>query len=444
MTLILTIANSKGAYQSSDFRLTDLDTGAPIATRAGCKQLEATFERMHVSLAFTGVAWVNTAAGSVETIDLIRSELIALPAASDLEAVHRAISTRCVDATKPLGSRGLLTVVIVAATIASPFRVAVVSNADWHSRPPRAKSRFTTVVHTATRPLHLISGYRDCVPVDQRNRLKALARDLDKAPSDIEAALKDINRISSVRSRDYVSEDCWTASQFADGRALHRTAGGTAQVEGNVPLLLGGVDVAESIKQNFRPELAEQLRLLVTAGVLSHASDQTAVAPPVGDARELTLGWDNVSAVLRSPRGAEQARIEVAPTLEPVKLRLNEEVRVLLGTITIHATGVEEPPFPLMPLPWPHIPVAMTLDGALIPNPWRLSIGYWIERGKHRATIPLTSRGVRSVAFLGSDGELLIVAPTETLQLEWSDAEALSVPIEARVSWRQRVDGTRA
>jgi hypothetical protein len=42
MTLILTVANLRGVYQSSDYQLTDKDTGAPVSDRAGSKQLDGT------------------------------------------------------------------------------------------------------------------------------------------------------------------------------------------------------------------------------------------------------------------------------------------------------------------------------------------------------------------------------------------------------------------
>ena len=54
VTLILTVANSEGVYQSSDYQLTDERTGAPVSDQAGSKQLEALFRDLHVQLAFTG------------------------------------------------------------------------------------------------------------------------------------------------------------------------------------------------------------------------------------------------------------------------------------------------------------------------------------------------------------------------------------------------------
>ena len=44
MTLILTVANASGVYQSSDYQLIDQRTGKPISDRAGSKQLDASFK----------------------------------------------------------------------------------------------------------------------------------------------------------------------------------------------------------------------------------------------------------------------------------------------------------------------------------------------------------------------------------------------------------------
>jgi|HubBroStandDraft_6_1064221.scaffolds.fasta_scaffold49122_3 hypothetical protein len=69
MTLILTAANLRGIYQSSDYQLTDQRTGKPVANRAGLKQLEARFDGMTIMLAFTGVAAVGSGANAQRTID---------------------------------------------------------------------------------------------------------------------------------------------------------------------------------------------------------------------------------------------------------------------------------------------------------------------------------------------------------------------------------------
>jgi hypothetical protein len=48
MTLILTLANASGVYQSSDYQLTDVQTGTPISDRVGSKQLQASLKGLDV------------------------------------------------------------------------------------------------------------------------------------------------------------------------------------------------------------------------------------------------------------------------------------------------------------------------------------------------------------------------------------------------------------
>ena len=443
MTLILTVADNKGAYQSSDFRLTDIKTGAPISTDAGSKQLEVTHQQMNLSIAFTGVAWVESTTGRIETVDLLRAALKALPPTSGLNAVCAEISNQCQTVTRPLGPRGVLTIVITAATVGRPFQIAVVSNADWKTKPPTAKSRFTITVDTVTKPFSLISGYRDCVPDQQRKQLKALARNLDRPVEAIFSSLREINRIAAVRSKDYVSEDCWTTSQIADGLSRRMASRGTGQIQGAVPQILAGLDIQEWIKQNFRVAPGKEIQFVQAAGMLAHSSAMVPLPAPQGEAREFTLRWSADRSVLRSLTGQELMMLDVVPALGPIMLRLNEEKCVPMGNVVVHATAPVGTVLPMMKLPLPQIATFMTLDGVPIPDAWPLSVGYQIESDKHQVTIPLSSKGVRNLSFLGPDEELVIAMPVTTIEFELSHGELRSMPIEARVSWRQRFDGTR-
>jgi hypothetical protein len=90
VTLILTVANFSGIYQSSDYQLTDLNSGAPVPDRAGSKQLQATFKGLDLQLAFTGVAEVNPGAGRQRTVDWLASALKDVPPfpISRISAMH--------------------------------------------------------------------------------------------------------------------------------------------------------------------------------------------------------------------------------------------------------------------------------------------------------------------------------------------------------------------
>ncbi|MDO8474896.1 MAG: hypothetical protein Q7W02_01665 [Candidatus Rokubacteria bacterium] len=189
MTLILTVANSRGVYQSSDYQLTDRDTGAPVSDRPGSKQLQAGFKGLHLQLAFTGIAAVGGASSAQRTIDWLSAGLKALPHDSKLQDICNSLSKRGTAAMKPHGPRGILTLILAVAVIGESFRVAVISNARWGQQPPRAKNYFDIAIHTIAKPFHLISGFRDCVPRREQHRLKALARAADSPPAEILDAL---------------------------------------------------------------------------------------------------------------------------------------------------------------------------------------------------------------------------------------------------------------
>lgn len=133
----MTIANPRGTHQSSDYQLTALGTGKPVTDEAGSKQLEATFTGLNVQLAFTGVAKVSNR----RTIDWLLDELKALPQNSDLQNVCDALARRSAAEMKPLGSSGVLTLVLTAAAAGKPFRVAVISNTLWGENSPHREGQ---------------------------------------------------------------------------------------------------------------------------------------------------------------------------------------------------------------------------------------------------------------------------------------------------------------
>src|ERR1700737_3462649 len=107
MTLILTVANSSGAYQSSDYQLTDPTTGAMVSDLAGSKQLVSVFEKLHLVLAFTGVASVGAGSTTQRTIDCLSAVLKALPVESSLQAISQALAKKIEEFVQPGGPRGL-------------------------------------------------------------------------------------------------------------------------------------------------------------------------------------------------------------------------------------------------------------------------------------------------------------------------------------------------
>jgi hypothetical protein len=114
MTLILSVGNFRGVHQSSDYQLTDPNSGAPVSDQAGSKQLQAGFMGQHLQLAFTGTAAVRKGASVERTIDWISAELNALPHDASLQQICDALSRRSASAMTALGPRGVLTLVLAA------------------------------------------------------------------------------------------------------------------------------------------------------------------------------------------------------------------------------------------------------------------------------------------------------------------------------------------
>lgn len=443
MTLILTVGNVSGVCQSSDYQLTDRATGTPVSDRAGSKQLQAGFRGLDLRLAFTGIAAVGAGSASQRTIDWLSAELKALPADSQLQDICEALARRSEAITKPHGLRGVLELVLTIAAVGEPFRVAVISNVDWPKNPPEAKPQFTIQIHTITKPFHLISGCRDSVPTPQQDRLRALAREIDKSTVDVSKALAEINAIAAKHSGGRVSEDCWVTSQIADGR-IRRSAGrNVGQHPGDIHAIFGGLDLFEFIRKNFRAAPGQEIRLVQSAGVTAGAGDGTPLPPPTGEPRQFTLSGPPVTGSLGTPAGDRCASITITQLDCALELRCNEETTVPFAKVVLTGVRPTGRAFPKPLLPWPHLSPALMIDDAAVPRGWEYSVGYWIENETHHLTIPQSSRSIRNLAFLGPGDEIVITAPSTTMEFAWADGEqAPSATASARILWRSRLDGT--
>jgi hypothetical protein len=437
MTLILTIANERGVHQSSDYRLTDQRTGDPITDEAGTKQLDAIIPPgMSIQLAFTGVARVTAGRQTVNTREWLQTELQALPPKSDLRTICDILAKRCTKQMKPLGSKGELTLVFAVAEIGQPFRVAVISNA-------RRKKQFGIRVRTVKKPFHLISGYRDAVPENERHRLKALARDTAKSLEEIRKALADVNVIAAGKSKGWISEECWVGSQFADGAALRRIEkhGFGGVVEGTVPQLFGGLDMLQWIKENFQAAPGQKIQLHPIGAVMAGPGGATPLPPPEGELRTFTFTRGSIVGALRSPAGTYCASLKMTVLECSITARRNEEATAPFAEVELtRITTCED--FAQALLPWPQAKPPLFVDGAEVPRGWEQTFGHWVEEGIQRVSIPRTSRGIRNLAFLGDDDEMIIVVNETELTLK-SNQERVSATLTALVQWRTRMDGTR-
>jgi hypothetical protein len=443
MTLILTLANDSGVYQSSDYQLTHPDTGEPLSDRAGDKQLAADFEDFNLQLAFTGIAIVKVGFTHKRTIDWLSQELKALPHNSNLQDVCAALASRSAATLSAYRLRGVLELILTIATVGKPFRVAVISNVDWRRRPPEARRHFTIRIHTITKPFLLISGRRKSVAPHQRQRLRALARAIGDPSQQILKALADINAIAAKDSQDYVSEDCWVTSQIADGRMRRSASLNIGQQEGAIHQLVGGLDLSEWVKKNFRAAPGKEIKLIQSAGLVAGPGDGTPQAPPSGKPRRFTLSASSVGASLHSPTGDHCASIEIAPLECDPEMRCNEEITGPFATITLTSVLPLCKAFSKPLLPWPQVSTTLLIDGVAAPLGIQYSICHWVESETHRVILPATSRSIRNLAFLGANDEIVIVAPSTTLEIAWGGSEQMSsATVYARVLWRSRLDGT--
>jgi hypothetical protein len=442
MTLILTVANPRALYQSSDYQLTDRETGAPVSDRAGSKQLEARFKSLEVQLAFTGVAVVGSGSSKQRTIDWLAFELKSLPGDTTLQDICDSLSRRATSAMKPYGPRGVLTLVLAVAEAGEPFRVATISNAGWGARPPRARNHFDIAIHRISKPFDLITGFRDAVSRLEEHRLRALARAANRPATEVLDELAAINAAAARNSQGYVSEECWVTSQIADGATRRSAMRNVGERGGLIPLLMHGMDTSRWVKENFRAAPGKELRLVQRAGVMGRG---VPLPPPEGDPRTFKLCGASVRGLLRSTSGHHCASIEIDQLDCIVVARRNEAVTVPFAEVRLSDVHPKCMDFPRPLFPWPTLSSALTLDGATVLRGWEYSVGYWSEAGMHRVEIPQSSRSIRSLAFLGEDDEIVIAVPISGITFAWEsshDAPAATT-LQANVQWRTRPDGTR-
>lgn len=436
MTLILTIANQSGIHQSSDYQLTRTDGGKPFSDDAGAKQLEANFYRMGLQLAFTGVAVVGSGR---RTIDWLSDELKKLPFGSTLQIVCNVLARRC---AKEIGANGVLVLVLAASALGRSFSVATISNAEWGrgQYQPKVRKHFRIQIRRASKPFHLISGYRDCVTIGERQRLKALSRDTKKSPEEIRGLLGNINAVASANSKGSVSKACWVGSQFADGELIRSQMHSTSdETVGSVPAIEHGQDMVEWVKKNFRAAPGQEIRRVQAARVMVGPGGGTPIPPPEGPAREFKFSGSPIAAQLRSQSNEHCGSLQVNPLPISITARRNEEttVQFSVAELTIVSMCAD---FSRPLLPWPQICCPLEFDGVTIPRGWEYSVCFWVEGGVYRLLIPQTSRGVRNLAFLGSDDELVIAV--NSCEMNGKEPQIQSATLTARVHWRSRMDGS--
>jgi hypothetical protein len=212
MTLILTVANSLGVYQSSDYMLTQ--GGKPVYDRAGSKQLTATFDHLHLSVAFTGVATWRVNSRIVPTTDYLDATLNSLAEIANFKPICEALRLKC---DRSCVSKEELTLVVTAVSSDPPFQIATISNVVWTKKCRYINRCFRVRYYSVRKPFYLISGWRPCVSEYDESVLDSLSRDVERPRKEIVERLAEINKTSARKSNGLVSEQCLVTAKYADG-----------------------------------------------------------------------------------------------------------------------------------------------------------------------------------------------------------------------------------
>jgi hypothetical protein len=346
---------------------------------------------------------------------------------------------------KPLGPRGVLTLVMTIAPLGKPFQVAVISNQNWDVDPLSARDTFVVGIRTVTHPFHLISGFRDAVPEPQRHRLKALSRKTDESQNQIMNALAEINSASAKHSNGWVSEGCWVTSQYLDGRIRRSAAINVRQHSGGIPQIMAGIDMAEFVKQNFRAAPGQEIRIVQAAGATVGPGDGIPTPPPRGDPVAVKITGGSRESALRAPDQVQCASLGITILEGDLRITCNgEPVTLPFARVVLTSARQSHAPFRRPLYPWPKASPSLEIDGASVARGWEFLIGYWIDGGKHRAAMPESCRSIRNLPFLKDDEELIVKAPSETVEFAWGPEEDDPVAVLDATIWlRERPDGTR-
>jgi hypothetical protein len=427
MTLILTVANEGGIWQTSDYRLTDPRDGSFFTDTAGTKQIFFSHPNLSIQVSFTGVAALSN---GKHTRDWIIATLKGVDAKAADQEVFNHLRDRCNSELGRVRPASKLTIVLAVAAVSRPFKVVTISNINWCTSPPSYDSTFSIHVETITDPYFYFDGCRDLVTTHQENRLRALSR-MDNSAAIIRG-LQDINSEVAAVSNGAVSADCWVTTQAADGDARHFAGSNAGNSTGVVNQVTPGLDLEELIRRTFVPGFLGRLRQMV--GVMGAGKP---MPPPTGEPRRFGLSISKFDFDL-SHKEVRSARARFVGIEGEVACRLNEEIVIQLGNLefdVLRAASSEGAQPPL--LPWPTARCAYAIDAVEVPGGAQISIGYWPNAGEHHLVIFPASRALRELPFLGDNEELVIVFPGAEIKIDANLSTLL--PLTARMQWRQRI-----
>jgi hypothetical protein len=277
MTLLLTAMNPVAIHQSSDYRLTDLNSGKAIEDSAGAKQISFGGMDFAAQISFTGVA----AVGGLSTRELISKLVASGTKASEIEGIVTRLIEMCTAATKGLPPEKRFLTVLLAVTKEGRLpRVFLLSNADRPDGPRLVTPLEILERHeiVASSPRTLICGFTDAVSITDRRLLRQLSQSGQPTP-EIQAALAEINKRAAAKSRGWISPECMVGSLLADGTRSSQNVGSAPGIS---DAFVGGTNIAEFVKRHFRAAPGKKITLVQSAGRFSGQRSRSEPMPLAG------------------------------------------------------------------------------------------------------------------------------------------------------------------
>jgi SEC-C motif len=303
---------------------------------------------------------------------------------------------------------------ILAAVADKGMELFVVSNFDNPSGPPLSGLSPTLEVHRVNlnTPCSLIYGVVESVSEPDRKFLKELAESV-RPVVEIQEALAKINERAAARSADSVSAECMVSSLSADRTSSSRNFG---SVPGIPDSFMGGINISEFIKKNFKSVPGKPIALVQSAG---KSGTGVPVPEPAGPPRRLSFSTQNSSCEIKDDVGRKIGTLSLVGLDGTVDVVKNQwSGRVPINRLELNLTnpdgGLDGAHFQ------GQLPNVPTVDGAS-PRNWDYQFDLFFEKGEARILVAQMSVAFRSVnhsaplPILGAQEELVMTAPPETV-----------------------------
>jgi hypothetical protein len=435
MTLLITVANSRGVHQSSDYRLSD--AGRPVQTENGAKQVSASGQEWTAQISFTGLARDGR---GYDTREWLRDTLEAAGSDATLDEVVAAILARGNSALATVQSCDRRLSVVVGAVVGGRSRLFLVSNWESLNAAPAALARPTLEVNEIDlgRPRLLVNGFAGALPAWARKRLFWLQIH-GSAPETLRDAIARANRLAAVNGVPYISEECWVQSLMANGRSAGKNYGGIAGTPSNINV--GGIDLGQFIATEFPAAPGKQLTVLQSVGVRGGG---TPAPTEIGEPKSIKFSSPTNALLLAASQGQGPfARVTVVGLVGDLVVSKNAWSDVTLAKVTVelHQDSAKWPkPFYRKRVPLRCVPI---VDGGS-PRTWDYSLDIRWDCQKLEIDIAQMSVALRSLNLpvpmpvLKATEELVMVAPSSTLSMVVTVGEPRAVAaIEARFLLRE-------